>query len=146
MVAKRDPMKKNKFWIECRTQCDRVSLLWSCRRRDSVMGRGACHVITYWTYQEDAATSCLHTPNQKTLCIIVDKMGRKPKQPTDYEWTPEREEMLLNFWEKNAFLYNLELRDYSNQDKKRRTYEEFAAKMGATGELAKNQPQSGKEM
>lgn len=62
-------------------------------------------------------------------------MGRKAKIPSDYVWSPEREEMLLNWWEENELLYNMELRDYSNQHKKKRTYEEFAAKMGATGKL-----------
>lgn len=63
-------------------------------------------------------------------------MGRKAKQPTDYEWSGEREEILLNWWEENELLYNMELKDYSNQIKKRRTYEEFAAKMGTTGKLS----------
>lgn len=62
-------------------------------------------------------------------------MGRKPKTPSDYEWTPEREQLLLEWWEKNELLYNLELKDYSNQQKKRSAYEAFAKKMGATSKL-----------
>lgn len=60
-------------------------------------------------------------------------MGRKAKKPTDYVWTVEREDLLLEFWEKNECLYNLEAKDYANVHKKRRLYGEFAAKMGTTG-------------
>lgn len=64
-------------------------------------------------------------------------MGRKAKNPTNFDWTPEREEKLLMFWEENAFLYNLELKDYSKVDKKQRLYEQFAAEMGTTGMFVK---------
>lgn len=62
-------------------------------------------------------------------------MGRKPKVPTTYQWTPRTEEELIEWWEANGFLYNLELKEYSDIQKKNRTYEAFAKKMGCTGEI-----------
>lgn len=61
-------------------------------------------------------------------------MGRKPKSPSEYRWTVEKEKV-LTWWEEHELLYNLEVKDYSNQQKKRRIFEEIAAEMGATGNL-----------
>lgn len=76
-----------------------------------------------------------HQNCRKDCKEVKKNMGRKARKPTDYVWTAEREEQLLNWWEENELLYNMETKDYSNQHKKRRMYEEFAAKMGATGKL-----------
>lgn len=92
--------------------------------------------MTCQTYKEDAACLVRIAITQGKPAKITNKMGRKARKPTDYVWTPEREEMLLTFWEDNAFLYNLELKDYSNLEKKRRVYNEFAEKMGTTGMLS----------
>lgn len=67
----------------------------------------------------------------------VRKMGRKPKTVA-YDWTEEKEEMLISFWESNDFLYNLANKNYKNQQKKDKAYEEIAAKIGTTGKLGYN--------
>lgn len=37
-------------------------------------------------------------------------MGRKPKATT-YNWTAEKEEMLISFWETHEYLFDLEKKD-----------------------------------
>lgn len=58
-------------------------------------------------------------------------MGRKGS--SKFNWTDESEDKLIAMWEANEFLYNMEMKDYANIDKKRRVLEEFAAEIGATG-------------
>lgn len=60
-------------------------------------------------------------------------MGRKAKAKLTYEWTEEKEEVLISWWEKTEFLYNLECKDYKNQQKKQKAYEEIAKEIGTTG-------------
>lgn len=59
-------------------------------------------------------------------------MGRRPKIST-YEWTNEKEEMLVAFWEEHEYLYNMECCDYRDSGKKQRAVEAIAAKIGTTG-------------
>lgn len=60
-------------------------------------------------------------------------MGRKPKAST-YDWTNEKEETLISFWEEHEYLYNLQCRDYKDAGKKQRALEAIAQKIGTTGE------------
>lgn len=60
-------------------------------------------------------------------------MGRKPKQST-YDWTNEKEEKLIQWWEETEYLYNLQCRDYRDTAKKDRAVESIATKIGTTGE------------
>lgn len=59
-------------------------------------------------------------------------MGRKPKS-TSYDWTEEKEEMLISWWEETEYLYNLKCKEYKDQAKKQRAYEDIAVKIGTTG-------------
>lgn len=59
-------------------------------------------------------------------------MGRKPKAET-YDWTEEQEEMLISWWERNDFLYDLQSKSYKDQNKKKQAYEAIAAEIGTTG-------------
>lgn len=59
-------------------------------------------------------------------------MGWKPKA-VGYDWTDEKEEQLISQWEENEFLYNMECKDYKNQQKKEMAYENMGKKIGTTG-------------
>lgn len=58
-------------------------------------------------------------------------MGRKPKS-SSYDWTDEKEEILIAGWEEHEYLYNMKLKDYKNPAKKQAAYESIAAKIGTT--------------
>lgn len=57
------------------------------------------------------------------------------KTPPPIVWTNEMEDELISLYEGEEFLYNLEKRDYANQDKRRRTYEHFGRILGVTSKF-----------
>lgn len=116
--------------------------IMSRARKPLVVGLGEqtanwCHVthrdhVTGGCTNEPPLRGCLQMRDENLCTTKYKRMGRKPKSIT-YEWTEEKEEMLISFWEENEFLYNLACKDYKNQDKKQRAYETIASKIGTTG-------------